>query len=274
MKKIILVLSVLALCVCVLVSCEADIQDPPSETTDPTPTTDTPTTDEVLPPDDEEPVELLWAFDDKHLYAYGHIGYSFLERYGVITLEQSNEWSNIFDKSYNNCYGTLIEYYGITKEQFVDAFEKELERLGCATWEEYMEYNLSSLNKVDLAPFYDAWFSEDYENYELFVHPDYVKPEIDSVKIRCETDDVHMDRYYTIDRKLITYVGLREFNKFKEEFGGTEKFNIIYFLEYFDIDREEFLTVYPDLFKPYNPDYIYTTVEIQEKYFCRHPING
>ena len=281
MKKIILVLSVLALCVCVLVSCEADMQDPPTETTDSTPTTDTPTTDDTKEPTTMEKIKSYLAADimrrdGKHVRVYGDISPDFLHLHGPLTRDQVNDFVLTYDKSYlaGGGYGTLIEYFGITKEQFVYAFEKELERLGYASWEEHAEYELSRFNDVDLAPFYEVWFSEDYDNHELFVHPDYVKPEIDSVKIRCETDDVHMDVYYTIDRKLITYVGLREFNKFKEEFGGTEEFNIIHFIDYFDISREEYESIYPKWIKPYSIKYLYGTAEMHEKYFCRHPING
>ena len=136
MKKIILVLSVLALCVCVLVSCEADIQDPPSETTDSTPTTDTPTTDDTKELTTMEKIvsyltDLIIYHDDKHVGVYGSMSPDFLHLHGPLTRDQVSGFSNTFDKSYlASGYGTLIEYFGITKEQFADAYEKELVALG------------------------------------------------------------------------------------------------------------------------------------------------
>lgn len=71
-------------------------------------------------------------------------------------------------------------------------------------------------------------------------------PETKSVTIRDPKNITHTNHYFTIDYKLIEYVGKDKFEEFKNKFAGTEDFNIVKFVKYFDISKEEFLEIYKE----------------------------
>ena len=95
----------------------------------------------------------------------------------------------------------------------------------------------------------------------------------------------YTNRYYTIDSALIDFVGVKQFSDYYDKYAYTADFNIVSFMDYFEISKEEYMKLYQDLYGqhfqgeegevwiyhyPYNPDYLFGTKEMQEKYFCRH----
>ena len=76
---------------------------------------------------------------------------------------------------------------------------------------------------------------------------------------------------------MIQYVGEDSFNEFKKQYSGTEHFNILNFIKYFDISKEEFDSIYESedyhsICIPYKSEYLYGTSEMQAIYFEKHPI--
>ena len=161
----------------------------------------------------------------------------------------------------------LAEYYDISKEEYVEFCRAYLEKWGKAPYGEKPDgLELYMLN-------WDAWFSEEYWN-----HPDFIFSDYDSEKYDCYYTSVpdrngYTRRYYRIDYALIQYVGEEQFNKWLEEKEDTDQ-NILDFIEYFNITREQYDSLYKDYFPlPYNPDYLFGTAEMQEEYFKVHPLN-
>ncbi|MBQ9543786.1 MAG: hypothetical protein IJV00_01510 [Clostridia bacterium] len=164
-------------------------------------------------------------------------------------------------------YADVIELYSIKKEDFAEAVKKAKENYGGTEGGFIEEYGLCE--EVD------AWYSADPENEEVFLRDGYVKPEIDTVTIRCESDKVHNDRYYTIDRRLINYVTPEKFDGFKEKFAGTKNFNIVNFVKYFGITKDEAIKLFyettPASYGPYPYDlnYLYGPEKLCEEYFSK-----
>ena len=161
----------------------------------------------------------------------------------------------------------LAEYYDISKEEYIEFCHAYLEEWGKAAYgERPYGLELYMLN-------WDAWFSEEYWN-----HPDFIFSDYDSEKYDCYYTSVpdrngYTRRYYRIDYALIQYVGEEQFNKWLEEKEDIDQ-NILDFIEYFNITREQYDSVYKDYFPlPYNPDYLFGTAEMQDEYFKVHPLN-
>ena len=195
----------------------------------------------------------------KHIEGYYSSGtYSFVE-YGIIAKEQYDSYYDIFDKTAEKGIPDFIDYFGITREEYGNVYFRERDA---------NKYNSEYYESFNGNRYYEIWYDdyEDYGDVELFVHPDYDWPETRSVTRKY--DNSHTRRYYTIDWRLIEYVTPERFKEYEKEFGGTENFNVIHFVNYFKIDKSEFLEIYPDIWKYYNPDYVYGTKEMQDMYFC------
>jgi hypothetical protein len=161
----------------------------------------------------------------------------------------------------------LAEYYDISKEEYIEFCHAYLEKWGKAPYGEKPNgLEIYMLN-------WDAWFSEEYWN-----HPDFIFSDYDSEKYDCYYTSVpdrndYTRRYYRIDYALIQYVGEEQFNKWLAEKEDIDQ-NILDFIEYFNITREQYDSLYKDYFPiPYNPDYLFGTAEMQDEYFKVHPLN-
>lgn len=181
----------------------------------------------------------------------------------------------VFDYDYVPKFGAcgdaniaaLAEYYDISKEEYKEFCNEYLQKWGRAPdGEKPYGLEIYMLN-------WDAWFSEEY-----WEHPDFVFSDYDSERYDCYYTSVpdrgdYTRRYYRIDYALIQYVGEEHFQKWLDEKEDKDQ-NILDFIEYFEITREQYDKLYKDYFPiPYNPDYLFGTPEMQDEYFKVHPLN-
>lgn len=120
------------------------------------------------------------------------------------------------------------------------------------------------------------WYIDNYSTNSNFLVDDNPAPDSGSITIRPENDTIHTDRYFTIHKSLINLVGEERFDEFKQKYGGTEYFNVLNFINYFNISRESFEICMEEQRKTssyiYNMDYVYGTEEQQKMYFEKHII--
>lgn len=208
--------------------------------------------------------DFIWCC---HSFFYHSINgdlYEFIEEKSPGAFDKFGEmFSPTEDFNVRFCF----DYFGIPKEMWWEIFNKE-----------YIMENYSDEDKL----FYDAdlWFSDTYYMEDAFLVEPGVCPEADSVYIRPEGDDIHTDRYFTIHPSLINYVGEDKFEEFKNKYAGTEDFNILNFIKYFNISKETFSelteTKAPGtgkIYYIYNTEYVYGTEEMQRQYFERQPLD-
>ena len=210
--------------------------------------------------DKEGPYGRAHFYTSKHIYAYhdeSDVVNAFV-KHGILTVEQL-KLDDIFDKTDEWGIPDFIDYYGITLEEYQKVWYLEKEE---------NKYNPDFYDNFHINMFCREWYDQydDYGDIEMYVHPDYDWPETRSVT--CKYDNSHTRRYYTIDWRLIEYVTPEKFEEYEKKFAGTENFYVIHFVNYFKIDKSEFLEIYPYIWKYYNPDYVYGTKEMQDKYFC------
>lgn len=229
--------------------------------------------------------------DGKHFYHYFSMPVSFIE--GYITKEENNKYKAMFSCTEDKTIGHRCDYFGITKEEYKEFVEKDLDQLmmlgkyniidtagenhknDLLNWgppyaREYMFYN------------YDAWFSDEFWNHPDLMYNGYVAPEIDDHYTSLKDRNGHTKRYYIIDSLLIEYVGTDEFDKWLTEKEDADQ-NIIEFVKDFGITREIYEDIYRETcylelydkwsYLPYNPDYLFGTEEMQDEYFKVHPLN-
>lgn len=137
---------------------------------------------------------------------------------------------------------------------------------------------LASEYKTELA--FDAWFSDETipADQDIFINPAYKYEDPKSVFIRCPDDNIYTNRFYTINGFLIRYVGEDNFAVFKEKYAGTKDFNILNFIDYFNIEKDDFDAVfssekYHSCSLPYKSEYLFGSEEQQNLYLKKHPIN-
>ena len=251
---------------------------------DPTPMPDEDETEQGNETDqqteDEEPVQQdkfnfagsVPADRRKHIEYFYSVDYIFLEYCQSLGYFPEDEDLNKLQDEYAVLFGctedgntiSFMDYYGIPDSVYIDYWTEKVPGGADPSYE--MELN------------FDAWFSDEVipSDQEAFISPDYPYDDPKSVFIRCADDEIHTDRYYTINGFLIKYVGEEQFDEFRDEFGGTEKFNILNFIDYFGISKEDFDGVfyaedYHSISLPYKSEYLYGTEEMQELYLTRHP---
>lgn len=211
--------------------------------------------------DEYEPREQI-SSDGMRLNNFTNIPGPFIE-----FLEKN--WGKVFDTDYVPKFGAcgdtniaaIVEYYGISKEEYIEFCKEYLKERGKAPYgEKPTGLELYMLN-------WDAWFSEEYWN-----HPDFWFSDYDGEKYDCYYTSVpdrgdYTRRYYRIDYILIQHVGEENFQKWLDEKEDKDQ-NILDFIEYFEITREQYDELIKDYFPiPYNPDYLFGTPEMQEEYF-------
>ncbi len=211
--------------------------------------------------DDEGPYSRVHFGTSKQIRAYYDVtavAEAFV-KHGILTVEDLNIRGLIFDKTEEWGIPDFIDYYGITREEYEKVWYLEVKE---------NKYNPDFYESFNVNKYWNVWYADYfyYGNVEMFVHPDYDRPKTRSVTYKY--DNSHTRHYYTIDWRLIEYVTPEKFKEYENKFARTENFNVIHFVNYFEIDKEEFLEIYPDLWKYYNPDYVYGTKEMQDKYFC------
>ncbi len=211
------------------------------------------------------------AADGIHHEVYYAVELSFIDHF-IGTDEFYNDFVPKFGKTRDKTYRGVCEYYGISKEEYTDFWDGMRE-----AWKKnnYLSENYPFEKLYPLEDKYDAWFSDDYETNEAFIHEGELtsaaKKELEkaaSSYISDKRDDSYTLRYYTIDYKLIDHVGNEAFEKFLK---ATDDVNIMSFIEYFNIDKETYLDIYKnDLLYPYAPDYLFAENGVDE-IFRVHP---
>ena len=146
------------------------------------------------------------AADGIHHEVYYAVELSFIDHF-IGTDEFYNDFVPKFGKTRDKTYRGVCEYYGISKEEYTDFWDGMRE-----AWKKnnYLSENYPFEKLYPLEDKYDAWFSDDYETNEAFIHEGELtsaaKKELEkaaSSYISDKRDDSYTLRYYTIDYKLI-----------------------------------------------------------------------
>ncbi len=200
-----------------------------------------------------------------HIYNYHQIDGWLLDYVDSFEPGLYHKYADLFLKTEDFNRRAFMDYFGIPKEDYWKIYNKD------SILAEPDAYNIEYYNP-------DVWFSDDYYKDPLFIQASKIAPEENSVTIKPKDDTIHTDRYFTICESLIDYVGEKEFNEFRNKYGGTADFNILKFVDEFDISRDDFekltQTHFADFtFSIYNSDYVYGTPEMQKEYFEKHILN-
>ena len=196
-----------------------------------------------------------------HEYYYHTIDGCFISYVDEHAPGWSDKFIDMFGRTEDCNIRFFTDYFGIPKENFWSIVGSNASDFG-----------------IDYADFYntDRWYADDYSINEYFLANDNPAPDLGSIMIRPEGDTIHTDRYFTIHKSLINLVGEERFNEFKEKYGGTEYFNVLNFIDYFEISCESFEVCMEEQRKTsfyiYNVDYVYGTEEQQKMYFEKHII--
>ena len=126
-------------------------------------------------------------------------------------------------------YGFLIEYYGITEEQWRD-------------WVDEL-YPVENRGYKNLEWQYDLWFRSRYEESLLTISLRYNFPEVRTYYGE-RIDETYNSIYYKIDRKLILKVGVDKFEKFLEKYEGTKDCNVMKFIKEFNLTKDDLAEIY------------------------------
>lgn len=167
----------------------------------------------------------------------------------------------VFSKSFDFNQRSLCRYFGITEEQYKEAMSVR------ANYEMYGDAGQYIAYKFPIGVFgtYDDFI-------EIFVREEY-RADYRTEECIPGDDCVHTFTYHTITDELIDYVGETEYAGFREKYYGTEEFNVLQFIEYFDISEEEMekiLAQSEDRLPAYKTEYLYGDEEMQREYFFIH----
>ncbi len=159
--------------------------------------------------------------------------------------------------------GLFCEYYSITEEEYKAFCEKQDDYKQNISKIEAIRTqikNNESVNEDDLFSYaYVLWELHfgDYRNNEVFYNKYFDAEKCKDLTILPDNSCNHISMYHTIDHRLLEYVGVVNAMEFKDQFGATEDFNIVKFVEYFDIDKEEFKSIIANYSKMSDPNVIY-----------------
>ena len=199
-----------------------------------------------------------------HIWEYHGIDSYYLNYVEKKAPGWTDKFSDMFIQTEDFNLRVFADYFGISKDALSKIISQEIIDFKIA------EGVYSKADDIDL------WYIDNYSTNSNFLVDDNPAPDSGSVMIRPENDTIHTDRYFTIHKSLINLVGEEYFNEFKEKYGGTEYFNVLNFIDYFNISRESFEICMEEQRKNssyiYNVDYVYGTEEQQKMYFEKHII--
>ena len=172
----------------------------------------------------------------------------------------ADKYIDLFGETEDCNIRAFMDYFGIPKQDYWKLHNKEF----------MLQYpDFYDMNVYDP----DRWFADDYYEDPYFIRESETAPDAGSVMIKPSADTNHTDRYYTIHGALIKFVGQEKFDEFKNKFGGTEDYNVLNFIKYFSIRKDDFskCTDLPEEnYGIYNTEYVYGTAEMQKEYFEKH----
>ena len=219
-----------------------------------------------------DPLRTSGNRDAKHVEGYSYYDY---ENFWKELIDEKDfiKYMDMFICTEDTNTGAIIDYFSISREEYLDAVKKMKEWLAESGG---IGLEVFDLWAGELAERADDWFAEDYADRESFVLDGYEYP-ADRTVIRIpENCQEHTARYHTIDHTLIEMVGAEKFKEFEDKYAGTEDFNVLNFIEYFGITeqevREKFASELLDVFKcmPYSPYFLFADPEIQNEYFTKN----
>ena len=226
------------------------------------PATDAVTDEQIPSTDDVEDAiggQPSVAVDGIHHEMYYAVEMSFID-YFIGADEFYNDFVPKFKNTRDKTYRGICEYYGISKEEYGDFWEKMRADFNDSYLSEIYDFDML----YPLETKYDAWFSDNYETAEAFMAEDASDLTIEkknefanasSSYVSSKRDAGYTIRYYTIDSKLIDYVGKAAFDRYLL---AENDMNIESFIDYFNIDKATYLEIYEDdVLYPYNPDYLF-----------------
>ena len=210
--------------------------------------------------------------DNKHTYEYFCLD-GILSSY--IGVERINKEATKFAGTEDYNVRAICEYFGIDKKTYTDLYDSYFDRLSAAKYGEMPDIFMFAYGYQ-----YDAWFDGDYWENELFVIDRYKAPEYDTFHGEVPDGDNHTRRYYTVDWRLIEYVGTEKFEAWLADNPEASDRNIIKFISDFGITREQYDKIYAvpllngtgRILLPYNPYYLFGTEEMIKEYFTVHPL--
>lgn len=251
---------------------ENNSSGPDIETEDDKKTADTTETVETKNPNEGVGGPSDVALDGYHHEMYYAIDFSFA--YNFVSEEEFAHFGQMFENTKDFTYRGMCEYFGISKDEYVAFWEKMRTEYEASYLAEKWPFDYMYI----MESHYDEWFADDYEINRVFMADESSWSEAPGKSyISAERSDDYILRYYTIDYKLIDYVGKDDFDKYLSE---AEHVNIKTFIEYFNIALEDYLQLYelpePNPYNhklyPYNPDYLFSGESFDE-YFKVHPEN-
>ena len=199
-----------------------------------------------------------------HIWEYHGIDSFYLNYVEERAPGWTDKFSDMFIKTEDFNLRVFADYFGISKVVLSRIVSQEIIDFKIA------EGVYSKADDIEL------WYTDNYSINRNFLVDDNPAPDSGSVMIRPENDTIHIDRYFTIHKSLIVFVGEERFEEFKELYGGTDGFNVLNFIDYFHISRERFANIMEEQRKTssyiYNVDYVYGTEEQQKIYFEKHII--
>ncbi len=164
----------------------------------------------------------------------------------------------VFSKSFDFNQRSFCRYFGITEKEYSEAISV------------FSNFEMYGEGGQYMAEKYPVGIYGTYDDFiEVFVREEY-RADYRTEECIPGDDCVHTFTYHTITDELIDYVGEEEYAGFREKYYGTEDFNILQFIEYFDISEEEMekiLTESEDLLPAYKTEYLYGDEEMQREYF-------
>lgn len=209
------------------------------------------------------------AIDGYHHEMYYSTELMFIDHF--IGLDEFYDYYRpIFQGTMDVTYRGICEYYGISKEEYVSFWESQR----ILYEQSYLAetYDFEKMYPVETK--YDAWFVDEYETDSSFIPSGKIPNGMTTPYIAENREDCYTIRYYTIDGKLLDYVGS---DKWEEYLSATVDVNILTFIEFFSIDREEYLKIYAEntynpyyhVLYPYHPDYLFSPEKTVD-YFTVH----
>lgn len=196
-----------------------------------------------------------------------HVGYCFDYPYTIFFEYFGNRinnfkiFSNAFTSEdfYNVYFGFVLEYYKITKEEYIAFLDAVVDMNDPKAVEEFDR-------RYPLLRYVNGWYSENHWEDPLLIAVN-AKENVKHYYAQTR-DGKHNSLYYIIHEVLIEHVGEKEFKKFLKEYEGTTDCNILKFIEYFDIDYKEFGNLMAKTNSHlYTTRFVYGSKDEQEAYF-------
>lgn len=166
-----------------------------------------------------------------HSFDYHSIDGGLLD---LVSDEQFEEYLQTYDREGHNVV-TFVEYFGITREQFIAAMKWEGKL--SEQWSEYDPYTHGML--VDAIYGDDAEFSAWLFSHRLAWDEDVPPCDVFLTEEACTA---HPTEYHRINEELIRLAGGKRWRSYLTHYGGKgEDANILTFIAYCGITREDYV---------------------------------